>query len=307
MSGVALVIEDDDEETRFHVGRTGGQYTDFNADDAVFLTDDRLLLLDRPSGSRVRLREIDVRDPTRVVVQHELDGVVSTALTYDSDAREWVLLGRSATRSNSDIVRVSGRSGDAAVKERRWAMRDTSLRGTPVTSAIDGALVSDLDYGQIGTARSVFVAWTAVLGGYTAAQSRLWTIGDRGASLRLTTHLELQCAAAHMADADVVCGAFDGSRTRMFVMNDRAEHVRVVGWLPGRFYFQGSSSGAWLPGWSRSDLVVLRLDGREALRFTDASGARIRHVAVSDSVVAAVAARDGRATLTVYARESPES
>lgn len=296
---IALVTSDDDEETTtFHVGRTNGPLTAFNADDAVFPSDDRVLLLERRPGGGVNLRDVDVREPARMRPVREITGIVTTTLSYNSIANEWMLLGRDR---DGEVVRVTGHPTDGPVQVRRWAVRGGPARGTPIASSAQRALVVDTRY-DLSSFESRLFGWRSVLVGHPMSQSRLWSLTAGGTPLQTTTGLELQCLGGSFASATVVCAAFDGWRTTIFTTDDRAATVHAVGWVAGRFLMNGTSSRGSITGWWQNDVVALDLGARVAYHIRATNRLRVNDLAVTDRVIAAVSNRDGRTTVTLYAR-----
>jgi hypothetical protein len=133
-------------------------------------------------------------------------------------------------------------------------------------------------------------------------ESQLWRVARAGNTAGATTHLDLQCTAGP-SDAAAVCGASDGVRTRVFVVDPRVDRPRPVGSLPGRVYISDASLPDFAEGWWNSDAVVLRLSTREALRFARHGREHVRALAVAGDMLAAlVSTVDNHATVRLYAR-----
>lgn len=109
---VALASEDANEQTTFHVGPTDGPLRTFDADDALFVGEDRLLLLTRQRDD-VRL-QMWALDSAELVWERQLSGVRSWHLSFDTSANHWDLL---LWHPDGHIVGVRGRVGTAAVEE----------------------------------------------------------------------------------------------------------------------------------------------------------------------------------------------
>ncbi|HKB09125.1 MAG TPA: hypothetical protein VKD69_00675, partial [Vicinamibacterales bacterium] len=120
------------------------------------------------------------------------------------------------------------------------------------------------------------------------SESRLWTVGPGGSAAAARTRLDLQCVADQSAVRATVCGAFDGTKTRVFLVEPHVDRPRPLGWLPGRFYMHGSTAAGWVTGWWNSRAVMLRLSTREVLSLADPAAARVRTVAIAAHVVGAL-------------------
>src|SRR5205823_11427685 len=101
--------DDDDESTTVHLGPLRGTLVPYRADDAVFVGEDRVLLLERlPGGSAVRV--ITLGDPPRDEQPRvALEGIHATRIGVVPAGDRWIALG---TIGDSGLVTVTARFGD---------------------------------------------------------------------------------------------------------------------------------------------------------------------------------------------------
>ena len=93
---VAFTTEDVHEVSTIHAGQAGGSLASFTADDAMFLSESRLLLLERQQRASV-LRLVDLAEGHREMWSLNVP-VLWADLSIDGSSQRWRLLGRNAHR-----------------------------------------------------------------------------------------------------------------------------------------------------------------------------------------------------------------
>jgi len=295
----AVSTESDDEETTFHVGRAGGPLTPFDADDAVFIDDNRALLLQHHAGSGASVRQIAIGQTSSVVRERECAGMIGAVLSVDAARGTWTLVGRSR---DGHLLRVTGDGTSGAVQEQRWTLPAAiATRASAVWSSDADALVMETRLVQPLRSNGLR-QWTMLFASRWWTESQLWRIAGDANTARASTDLDLQCAAGP-AGAPAVCGASDGVRTRVFSVDARADRPQPIGSLPGRLYLSDARTPGFAEGWWDNDAVVLQLATREALRFARHGREHVRAITVSDAVVAALVSSGGEhSSVRLYAR-----
>jgi len=296
---IAVATENEDEETTYHVGRAGGRLTPFDADDVVFLDDDRALLLALGASKGAIVREIAIGDATAAVAERRIDDVIDARLSFDAASRTWTLLGHTRERH---IVRVAGRGVDGAVQEQRWTLPgDLTARTSTIASSERAALVMDTRYAS-HLLPSVMLWQMTPLVGMPPTESAVWSVGAQGATERAHTRLDLRCVSGGASGTTSLCAAFDGVHTRLSRL-EAGGRVVPLGQLAGRVYlYDASSAPDWTAAWWRRGAVLLRLSTREAFEIGDATSGPARALTVADAVVGALIFGNGGTTVRVYAR-----
>ena len=298
-TSVALLADNDDEETVIRVGPIGGPFTAFDADDAVFVDDAQALLLAYKDNA-VTITQLAVGATPVVVRQQHLPVSRAGHLSFDRRAGTWTFAG---STGDDRFVRVTGSVVNDGVREERWTLpRSVGSRSATIRSSDRDAMIMETRY-EAGLLGSMPWRWTyGLLSSGFRTESRLWTAGPGGAAALAETRLDFRCETDHAADATTVCTAFDGARTRLFLVDPRADRPTAVGSLRGRFFIYSATASDWATGWWDSDPVILRLSTREALRIADPGGGRARTVALADTVVGTLTSDDRRQVLRLYER-----
>jgi hypothetical protein len=226
--------------------------------------------------------------------------MVGAALSVDSAGGAWTLVGRSR---DGCLMRVTGTRTSDDVREQRWTLpRAIAARASPVWSSEAGALVIDTRLVQSPLGSSGLRQWPALFGNRWSTESQLWRVASDGSTARPATQLDLQCAAGPAAAA-AVCGAADGVRTRVFVVDPRIDRPQPVGSLPGRVYLSDASVPDFAAGWWDNDAVVLRLSTHEALRFARHGREHVRAITVANGLLTAlVSAGEDHSVVRLYVR-----
>jgi len=292
---IALVTENDDEETSFHVGGAGMPLTRLDGADAIFVDDDHLLLLERESDATV-LREVKVGGAPVIVWQQKLEGLLSSSLAFNRGRTGWTVVGRNRARQ---IVRASGRIGSDTVDEQRWTLSSPDRRGGyPIAVSGPDVVMLEKRYERSVFDGTVLSRWRWML--LPVPTTRFWMIGPAGEVDLLQTQLDLRCGPMVSDDDQPVCAAFDGTRTRLFALDGRRRRVEPLVSVPERFTLYGRSGRGWLQGWVQNTPIVLRLSTREAIRAASSGSSRVQQVGATDDVVATVSRDSESSTVRLY-------
>jgi Zn-dependent protease with chaperone function len=285
---IAAGTEEEKEQTTIHAGRFGESLAAFSADDAAFLDERRLLLLERLSGTS-RLRLVDLaRGPDDVWT---LSVPVQRArLSLDRGSQRWSLLGWSAS---GDIASATGLVGQDTVANLGWKRpepEDVRVALVSGSSSEVLALESTVKPGRFGVGRHPV--------------SLLWSISDHGASSWATTRLELQCGPLSTRGEAALCLAFDGARTRLFEVNPVTRRLKALAVVDGRFFRrdEGNATG-WITGWASAGSVLLRPASGTVVRVIGRNGLQAGELAIADSVIGAVFWNDDGSVVRLYDRD----
>ena len=270
---IAAISEEDYDEYTFHVGRAGQPLVELPADTAVFVDDDRLLLMDRDRGAaRVRLINVDRPEPPLWTTTVELS---EASISVARDARSWQLLG---VRKTGEFGRVSGSMDGAVSAPDIWAFSPTPGTGRLFPLIADGPrlIFYKATYGRIGLGLNQ--QWSAWLDPWRT-ESRFLQSDASGQHQVLHSILEVECAPAQITGDDPICWAYDGSRTHFFRLDANAA-LTPLAILDGRTYIDVMRS--WVVAWSPRPYALHLDTGRkyEAPRGSSFFGAGDAHVAV---------------------------
>jgi Zn-dependent protease with chaperone function len=287
---VALASENDEERITIHAGPAGGPLTNFEADEAKFVSEGRLLLLERQRSATL-LRLVDLERGGREAWSRRVP-LWAVRLSFDGSSNTWHLLG---WNDADDIVSVSGGTGGDHVREERW--RAHGIEDVNALSVSNGAVLAlETQYRSSRLFDGTFRRWAPLIEPAIRTESRFWTIGRQDQSMFAVSRLELSCQHTSADDAATICTAFDGMRTGFFEIDAATRRPRALASVNGRFYSRGDAGCGWLAGWWDHALLLVRASTREAISITDASGRRPMNLARSDNLLGAVFA-DGRDSL----------
>jgi heat shock protein HtpX len=281
---IAAVAHAHDARATVHVGRAGGALTAIEADGALFIDDDRVLVWS-VDGSRTDLREVVLTAPEAIGWQLHVTGPSTPAVSIDPASRRWRLASRTGL---GELETREGVVGTDEITRYRWSVPDR--RGSPmapVSLSGDRALAIEARPDLPSRVGGPFAAFVFVLASGPRWRSTLWALGPEGAADLGTSRLEVACHALPLGDRGV-CHIFDASRTRFFAMEARTRAITAVASLPGRFFAGENTQGAWISGWHQSALLAVRLSPLAAVRVVGPDGAAAHVLAVSDRAAAGV-------------------
>jgi heat shock protein HtpX len=267
-----------------HIGRAGETLTPIEADGALFIDDDRALFW-TVDGSRTDLREVVVAAPEAPGWKLSVPGIPRPAVSLDPKSKRW----RLASQAGANVVEArEGVIGTEQIDSYRWSVPpDRSLPLMPVALSGDRALAIEARPDLMSPVTDPLGTLVFVFASAPQWRSTLWALGPDGARDLGTSRLEIQCHVLSLAERGV-CHVFDASRTRFFAMDAPTRGITAVASLPGRFFTQGASPGAWIIGWHESDPLAVRLAPIDAIRVVGPDGARAHQLAVSDRAAAGV-------------------
>jgi Zn-dependent protease with chaperone function len=281
---IAAIARGYDARATVHVGRAGEALTAIEADGALFIDDDRVLVW-TVDGNRTDLRELVLTAPDSAGWQLRVTGLPTPAVSLDPKSRRWRLAGRAGLRG---LETREGVVGTEQITSYRWRLSEHhGLAIVPIALSGDRALVIEP---QIDLASPVTDPLGALVFAFASGprwRSTLWALGPDGAADLGTSRLEVACHAMPVAERGV-CHIFDASRTRFFAMDARTRAVMAVASLPGRFFVGEQPHGAWIAGWYQSGPIAVRLAPLAAIRVAGRDGVPAHLLAVSDRAAAGV-------------------
>jgi hypothetical protein len=281
---IAVGTEDESERTTIHAGRVGGSLTAFSADDAAFVDERGLLMIERVSGVTT-LRLVDLARGADDLWMLSVP-VQRARLTLDRASQRWSLLGWNAS---GDIATATGIVGQETVANLAWKRPDAHVALVSASSSEVLGFESTTIPGRFGERHR--------------AVSRLWSITDGGSSVWTTTRLDLRCGALSTRGEAALCLAFDGGRTRLFEVNPVARRLRALASVDGRFFRRGDDNAAgWIAGWSSLGSVLLQPATGKAIRIDGRDGSRAYELAVADNVIGAVFSNETGSVVRLYNR-----
>jgi hypothetical protein len=294
---IVSTLSGDEESTMdFHVGRRGARLAVVRAVNLIFAADDRVLgLYDGDVGMEVR--EFHVDAPSDIAWRQRIPRIANPTFTYDSSSRRWMAVGDDG---RGGVVRIGGGRGAGTVDETRWPsqVQDRWPQATSVSG--ETALVVETAYGA-SRLQEAGLPLAFLLPG-ARMESRFETITGNARRAFAVTAFTIHCANTPMDDGRLACTAFDGTRTRLALIDPGTATLTPVAVLPGRFVATTVSADGWLSGWLGSDAVALRPSTREGLRVSRSAGERVTHVAAHDDVVATVSSIGQTSTIRLYGR-----
>lgn len=283
---VAIVSENDDEQSIFHVGPAGGRLVEFEADEGVFVGDRHMLLV--ASGrSGTTVRDLELADPSVVVREQRIASLASGRLSVDTVSGRWSLIG---SGDQDDIVNVQGQIGTDRVDEHRWKLPPTTGGYLiPLAAAGDDVIAVETRYGRSLFSGGPFWRWAPLLSASNAlAQSRILAFGPGTSVDVMSSQFAIQCQGVSVDGEGPVCAAFDGTRTRFFTVDLPTRRLEMLGVLPGRFASYDYSARSWMSGWWSSRPLSVRLESGDALTILPAGPSRVTSLAVAGKVAGAL-------------------
>jgi heat shock protein HtpX len=251
-------------KSRFHVGRPGSPLSPLEADDVAFVDDDRLLIMDeREEGTRIV--ELSLANQAEATWELTVPDIHGARIAVRAGTREWRLLGWDREKR---IARATGHIGSSDVDRMQWTM-PTGRRIAPLAIAVSGpdALIVETRYeASLVEGISLLSAATLLHSGLTSSQ--LWRVGPTGQQDLGLSHLATHCFVEALGDA-LVCGAFDGTRTRLLTIAPSTGTISAIGSLDGMFASYERAPAGWLTGWLDSRPVAVRLATREVITLSD--------------------------------------
>ena len=298
---MALAAENREERITIHAGPTGGPFTELDADEAGFVDETRLLLLERRKTSAV-LRLIDMDQHNREVWSRQIP-LWSGRLSFSRRSQRWQVLGWNEA---GDLAGVDGRIGVDSVREQAWKTPGTETDEIEPLAVSNGTLIAVENRFVGGLPTGALQLWAAAMMRSTPrSQSELWTIGPQGRRPLTISRLPFDCRKPSL-DEPVICAAFDGTQTGFFAIEPGTGRPAAQGSVGGHFYLHGDADRGWLAGWLGGRLVLINPSARAAIRIPSRQGTIDHIAAVGDTVIGSVSSRLHASTVRVY-RHAPTS
>ena len=296
---VALASENSEEQIAIHAGRAGGGLDTFEADEAMFVDEGRLLLLGRQRSATV-LRVVDLESGNREVWSRRLP-LWAVRLSFNRTSGAWRLLGWNDT---GDIASVAGQVGQTAMREERWTVPASDVEGLETLAVSKGnVLTLETEYPPNPLGYGLFGRWTPLIQPVPRTKSRFWAVGQHHRSPLATSQLDVACRSMPQDDEPATCTAFDGTRTRFVAIDAATRRLTALGSVTGRFYSRSDAGRGWLLGWWEQGVMLVRPSTREAIRVAPPDGWRPFHLAMGESVVGAASSNAHGSTVRLYAME----
>lgn len=270
---------------KVQVGRIGDALTSVAADDVVFVSDDKMLLLQSTERSTVLKAQTPGSSP-RVLWEHVEDDMLEATLSLDRASARWALLGWDG---DDTIVRVEGTLDGSAVAEKRWTVaQDRNGYVSAMASSGPDALVLETRYERGVVARTLPLQWTwAQLVLPPRPISHYATITDRGRDASPDSRFDINCVPDIRPNGALSCTAFDGSRTHVVTVTSGSDAVHSVGFVEGRFIADRAAAEGWLTGWIMGRPTAIHIPSGAVFRMPPAMRT-LRLVPVSGDRLAVV-------------------
>ena len=286
---------DDDRSSTFHVGRLGESLKALAGDSLRFLDDDTMLIVERDRDGTT-LRQVRLTSTLDVVWRQRVPHLQGAVLSLSKDGG-WHLQGRDAEEA---IIRAEGTIGAAEFRERRWPAtyaRDAWIDA--ITTAGPQPLVVETRYDRGLLERLPVSTWIfAMMLHAGGQQSRYWLAGGTAAKPLGESRLGANCSTG-VRDGALVCGVYDGARTRLIRLDAQDGSVSGIGWLASRFIADDAAVDGWLAGWLESSAIAVDLVNRRALRLAGHQGLT-GALTVSGDRIAAIVMDGENPSLRVY-------
>jgi Zn-dependent protease with chaperone function len=289
---VAFTTENAHEVSTIHAGKAGGSLAPFTADDAMFLSESRLLLLERQQRVSV-LRLVDLAEGHREEWSLNVP-VLWPDLSIDASSRQWRLLGRDAA---NDVISAEGTVGATTLHQTHWKS-PADAHHLQLLGMSDGnviALESRHDYSAMR-----FFPLIPFLSPLGRTESRLWRLNDRGAAMFGASNAEVTCHASSAIGGPATCVAFDGSRTRFFAIDAATQQLAAQASIASRIYVSNIDDSDWLIGWWNQSPAALHPGTRRAVEFGNETGARPYQIAMGTHVMAGIFPQGRTSTVRIY-------
>src|SRR5262249_11021784 len=292
---IAIASEDRDEKISIHAGHVGGPLENFEADDAVFVDERRMLLLEEGHGAST-LRVVDLGADNHETWRARI-AVEGSRLWIDRSSATWRLLG---TNSSGDVVRAEGHVGDDAVRTERWSPPGGSDHFVVLSASRGHVLALETShrgslqrYGgpQAVGARVEPERWET---------SRFWALHDSGNEAFSTSRLSMTCASSVAGSDETICAAYDGTRTRMVAVDPAARTVRPLASAVGRVYLRGEVDQGWIVAWWDWRPAIFQPSTRQAIRRPPAGRNRITQLAAAGRTLAVASANERGSMVRIY-------
>jgi Zn-dependent protease with chaperone function len=269
----------------YHVGRPGQSLSQVAGDDLVFLDDGHLLVMRSRMGS-VELEVRDASSADTMIWSREIRNILGPHLIAHAGTGRWAIIG---IEDRQQVVRVEGKVGTDEVREQRWGVSRAGIYPAAVIGSGQDVLVVETDF-DFGLAEGEIFSpmlWLRLFR-VDSPGVRWWRTGGSGSAELGSTRLGTTCSSAGAPENHLLCGAFDGKRTRFALIDGDSGQVIPVGWLSGRFLsFNRGTSTEWASGYCGSTATLVNASTRQTLELgADQDSAGLRAMVATDAVVA---------------------
>jgi Zn-dependent protease with chaperone function len=296
---VALASEDADEITTIHAGPVGAPLASFRADEAIFVDEGRLLLVERQRSASM-LRLVSLERAGADVWSRRL-AFAAYRLSLDRSSKTWHLFGSSET---GEIVVASGTIGRDNVHEARWTKPAGDVRYLRALAlSSDRVLATETRMSSLMSGSGPLLRLALLVESGYRTETRLWTIDGGGSAAFATSHLDLRCEGHHLDEKGTTCAAFDGTRTGFFAVDPGTLRLTPLASVTGRVYLRRDSGPGWFSGWWDNMAVLVRPATREAIHVAARTGGDPNQLARADKLVAAAWSNENDSTVRLYAIE----
>jgi Zn-dependent protease with chaperone function len=287
--------EDSNEDVTIHAGPINGPFASFAADQAVFVDEARVLLVDSRRGTST-LRVVDLEQAGREVWSRQVPFYAEHVMV-DRASRCWQLLG---WNDNRDIVSVTGTVGRDEVNEESWKRRtDDGGYMRPLAVANNRMLALESKMSSAWRSSLLLIRLATLMRQEYGAESRFWSIGRDGASPFATSHFDLRCPHQN-AGQRLVCAAYDGTRTGIYSVDAATQRLTAMAVMTGRFFPRGATGAGWMTGWWEHAPVLMHPATRTVLRVDGRDQQRPDLLAMTESIVGAVWSNGSESTVRLY-------
>ena len=280
----------------FAVGTPGSSLAQVEANDLLFLDDERVLTL-AADGADTLVREVRLQ-PRTTVWEHRIENLNGGRLAHRRESNQWVVTGSGPA---GELVSAQGRIGGSDVERREWT----------TSEKYEWADAWALDGDSVLLARKQFdldVAGGGVLGStltilLSNIPTRLTRIGPAGPIDVATTQFDTTCSDRVFDAKRLVCMAFDGARTHVFVLGPRDAAPQPVGSIGGHFASYRQTTGEWVSGWLNDDWLTstqLAIDVQSRRAISIPSELRANELTVWGNVAATLAHLGGSTRVRFY-------
>lgn len=272
--------EEDGEAWDHFVGRLGGPFTKVEADEVIFVDDNRVLAV-ASAKNTTEIFTVDVDAPGTVAWSTRGPEVGGAVLSYRAETGRWRVLGWTDA---GQVVRLEGVPGSPAVEEMRWTRAKSSTPLHAIAAAGGVALFVETSYRSPLTEYPDLWRW-ALLFETMRSESTFTRVTATARTALGVTRFGAHCVGTALNDDRLVCTAFDGTRTRFAAVDPAAGRLNALAWLPGRFAATATGADGWVSGWLNSRPIAIRLETREALEMAPTRD-YVSHIAANDHLVA---------------------
>lgn len=269
-----------DVETTFHVGRAGQRLTPVTADDLLFVDEERVLI-SRAVGDGTELTEAFAESPRRATWRVLVADLDDPQLSFESTSHQWRMLGWNQRRS---VIAAGGVLGTSGVRRQEWTSPEPGGGWVKSLAASEQNMLQVEAHYKPGLLQRCGLwrlAWLVQPDPET--QFRFASTGQELGVV--VSRLDATCFAGALNGQNLLCSAFDGTRTRFISVDPGSRQVSQLGWVDGRYASTSRPNNGWLSGWRNSTPIALNLQRHIAVRGERTRDNRVFAIAGADDVI----------------------